>query len=209
MPDASQTLARPAPLSVYLLAEHLDAALAAGEDLARVHYIWSGPPPRSSAAIEAIRAGQRGAVERIKLFELALIARLLKAREWAAALAFDDDRFAGVARLYVAGTAILLDAVAECGDTSAVDFDTGDDLTAYVRSRALIAVDAPALADAAPIGAGDGFMVARRVPLGVLLDLVATFLDALEAEFDLFVEPAQRKSAGEHAASPPADAPLQ
>ena len=55
----------------------------------------------------------------------------------------------------------------------------------------------------APIGAGDGFLVARRVPLGVLLDLVATFLDALEAEFDLFVEPPERKNAGETAISRP------
>jgi len=209
MSDASQTLARPAPHSVYLLAEHLDAALAAGEDLARVRYVWSGPPARSSEAIEAIRAGQRGAVERIKLFELALTARLLKAREWASAVAFDDDRFAGVARLYVAGTAILLDAVAECGDLSATDFDTGDDITAYLRSRGLIAEDAPAIADAAPIAAGDGFLVARRVPLGVVLDLVATFLDTLEAEFDLFVELPKRKDAGEPAASRPADVPLQ
>jgi hypothetical protein len=42
----------------------------------------------------------------------------------------------------------------------------------------------------------------------VLLDLVATFLDALEAEFDLFLEPDARKGAGA-AAKPPADAPLQ
>jgi hypothetical protein len=53
--------------------------------------------------------------------------------------------------------------------------------------------------------AGDRFLVARRVPLGVLLDLVATFLDALEAEFDLFVE---RKGDGEPASGPPALAPM-
>ncbi len=163
--------------------------------------------PRSAEAIARIRAGQRGAVERIKTFELALIARLLKAREWAAAVADDDERFAGITRLYVAGTAILLDAVAECGDLSATDFDTGDDLIAYLRSRGLIAEDAPAIADTAPISAGDGFLVARRVPLGVLLDLVATFLDALEAEFDLFVELPKRKDAGEP--NRPADVPLQ
>jgi len=207
MSDASKTLARPAPHSVYLLAEHLDAALAAGEDLARVRYVWSEAPPRSAEAIAKIRAGQRGAVERIKMFELALIARLLKAREWAAAVADDDERFAGITRLYIAGTAILLDAVAECGDLSATDFDTGDDLIAYLRSRGLIAEDAPAIADTAPISAGDGFLVARRVPLGVLLDLVATFLDALEAEFDLFVELPKRKDAGKP--TRPAGVPLQ
>ncbi len=209
MSDASETLARPAPLSVYLLAEHLDAALAAGEDLVHVRYVWSEAPPRTSEAIAAIRAEQRSAVERIKTFELALIARLLKAREWATVVGSEDERFGVMARLYNAGTAILLDAVAECGDTSSIDFDSGDDLTAYLRSRGLVAADAPALSDTAPIGAGDGFMVARRVPLGVLLDLVATFLDALEAEFDLFVDLAECKSAGETAQSPPAGAPLQ
>jgi hypothetical protein len=208
MSDASLTHNRPAPLSVYLLAEHLDAALAAGEDLVRVHYAWSGPPPRSAEAIASLRAGQRRTVDRIRFLELALIARLLKAREWAKTVAREIERFGVVARLYSGGTAVLLDAVAECGDMSAEDFDTGDDLTAYVRSRGLIAEDAPALSDAAPIRVGEAFLVARRVPLGVLLDLVATFLDALEAEFDLFLEPDARKGAGA-AAKPPADAPLQ
>jgi len=209
MSDASETPARSASLSVYLLAEHLDAALAAGEDLAHVRYVWSDPPPRSLERIEALRAGQRRAVEHIQTFELVLISRLLKAREWASTVASEHERFGVVARLYNAGTAVLLDAVAECGDMSANDFDTAGDPTAYLRSRGLIAADAPALCDTAPIKASDSFLVARRVPLGVLLDLVATFLDALEAEFDLFVEPAERKSAGEAVQSPPADAPLQ
>jgi hypothetical protein len=209
MSDASETPYRSASASVYLLAEHLDAGLAAGEDLAHVSYVWTGAPPRSSAAIEAIRAGQRGAVDRLKHFELTLISRLLKAREWGSVVASEYEQFGIVARLFNAGTAILLDAVAECGDTSAIDFDTADDITAYLRSRGLIAPEAPGLSDSATIGAGDGFLVARRVPLGVLLDLVATFLDALEAEFDLFVEPPEKKNAGEAASSRRADVPLQ
>jgi hypothetical protein len=208
MSDASETH-RTASLSVYMLAEHLDAALAAGEDLVRVHYLWKGAPPRSQVAIEAIRAGQRAAVSRIQTYELVLISRLLKAREWASAVASEHERFGVVARLYNAGTAVLLDAVAECGDLSATDFDTADDPTAYLRSRGLVAPEAPALSDTAPIKASDIFLVARRVPLGVLLDLVATFLDALEAEFDLFVDVPERKSAGETAHCRPADAPLQ
>jgi hypothetical protein len=205
MSDASLTLTRPAPARVYMLAEHLDAALAAGEDLANVFYVWRGAPPRASAEIQAIRAGQRAAVERIQTFELALISRLLKAREWATQVGLEDEQFGTLARLYNAGTATLVDAVAECGDCTAVDFDTGDDLTAYLRSRGLIARDAPGLPDTAPIAAGDRFLVARRVPLGVLLDLVATFLDALEAEFDLFVE---RKGDGEPTLSLPAEVPM-
>jgi hypothetical protein len=175
-----------APACVYLLAEHLDAALAAGEDLTSVLYIWPGAPPREAAKIAELRAGQRGAIERIRTFELALIARVLKGREWATEVATAEERFALMARLYLSGTAILLDAVEECADISAADFDAGDGLTAYVRSRGMIAEDAPALVDTVPLVAGEGFLVARRIPLGALLDLIATFLDTLEAEYDLF-----------------------
>ena len=177
---------RSAPASVYLLAEHLDAALAAGEDLTGVLHVPSGPPPREDAELIEFRCRRREAIERIRTFELILIARLLRGREWAVTVATEDERFQPVARLYVAGTATLLDAVAECADLSSEDFETGDDLTAYMRSRRLIAADAAGLSDTAPIAANEAFLVAKRAPLGVLLDLAASFLDALEAEFDLF-----------------------
>jgi len=202
--DAALKRLRVAPASVYLLAEHLDAALAAGEDLTGVLYLWPGAPPSTSEEIAAFRAGRREAIEKIRTFELALLARLLMGREWAVTVATEDERFNPVARLYVAGTATLVDAVAECADLSGEDFDTGDDLTAYVRSRGLIAKDASGLPDTSPIAANETFLVARRAPLGVLLDLVASFLDALEAEFDLF--PARENDSG-RGLSPPA-APL-
>lgn len=175
-----------APASVYLLAEHLDAALAAGEDLTGVLFIWPGAPPRDPESIAELRAGQRAAIERIRTFELALISRVLKGRDWATEVAESEERFAMMARLYLAGTAVLLDAVDECADISAADFDSGSGLLAYVRSRGLIAADAPALVDSAPLIAGENFLVARRIPLGPLMDLAATFLDTLEAEYDLF-----------------------
>jgi hypothetical protein len=186
MTDALPTLPRMPPPGVYLLADHLDAALAAGEDLMRVRFRWDGPPPREMADIEAIRAGQRAAAEDLRTFEMALIARVLQARQWAAQVGADDERLRTIARLFVSGSACLLDAVEECGDQSAIDFDSGGNVTAYLRSRGLLAPDAPALADSEAIAADDGFLVARRLPLGVLLALVAAFLDALEAQYDLF-----------------------
>ncbi len=92
---------RPAPVSVYLLAEHLDAALAAGEDLTSVLFIWSGPQPRDPERIAKLRAGQRGAIERIRTFELALLSRVIKGREWAVEVAENEERFAMMARLYL------------------------------------------------------------------------------------------------------------
>lgn len=175
-----------APAGVYLLAEHLDSALAAGEDLTSVLFIWPGKPPRDPDAIAELRAGQRTAIERIRTFELTLISRVLKGRDWAQEVAETEERFAMMARLYLAGTAVLLDAVEECADISAADFDAGGGLLGYVRGRGMIAADAPALSDTAPLVAGENFLVAKRIPLGPLMDLVAMFLDTLEAEYDLF-----------------------
>lgn len=190
MHDVPHPPSRLAPACVYLLAEHLDAALAAGEDLVGVRFIWTGPQPRAREEIEAIRTGQRASVERIRTFELALLSRILAGREWAVVVADEEDKFSALTRLFLSGTAILVDAVDECGDTSVIDFDTGDNLTAYMRSRGLIATDAPGISDLTPIAPDESFLVARRVPLGSLLDLVAAFLDALETEFDLFQDDA-------------------
>ncbi len=205
MSDASHPEPSLAPTSVYLLAEHLDAALAVGEDLNKISYVWPGPSPREPEDITKIRARQRDAVERIRTLELTLLSRILVGRDRAEELASENKTFSAIARLYVSSTAILVDAVDECADSTEVDFDTGDGLTAFVRSRGLLAEDAPALDDASPIKLDDAFLVARRLRLGVLLDLVSAFLNALEAEYDLFFE---SESSGEPASKgQPAAAP--
>jgi hypothetical protein len=117
-----------------------------------------------------------------------LIARVLKARGHALALAEYDDRFRAVGTLFASGTAILLDAVEESGDARSTDFDTGDDLVAYVRSRGLIAPDAAAIRSASDLTIDDSFLVAKRMALGPLLDMAAAFLDALDIQYELFVE---------------------
>lgn len=188
MSDTAHSESNLAPANVFLLAEHLDAALAAGEDLNNVRWVWLEPAPREADGIAEIRARQRDTVERIRTLELTLLSRILMGRDRADELASENKRFSAIARLYVSSTAILVDAVEECADSTEVDFDTGDGLTAFVRSRGLLAEDAPALDDAAPIKLDDAFLVARRLRLGVLLDLVSAFLDALEAEYNLFFE---------------------
>lgn len=177
---------RKVPAATYLLADHLDAALAIGEDLARVGRSYPWRLAREGEDILDLRAEQRRTIERIRLLELALIVRLIKARERAQQLAEAEDNFKALARLYVSTTGILLDAVEECADQSTIDFDTGDGLTAYLRSRALLAKDVAGIDEATAFAVTDDFLVARRMPLGVLLDLSATFLEALEAQYELY-----------------------
>jgi hypothetical protein len=176
-----------APLSVYLLADHLDGALAAGEDLIARGHDWRALAEKPGDPVE-FATSQRKIAEDVRSFELMLIARVLKARTHALSLAEVDDRFRAVGNLFASGTSALLDAVTECGDARAEDFETGDDIVSYVRSRGLIAPDAPAVRTAADLTIDDNFLVAKRIALGPLLDMASAFLDALDSQYELFVE---------------------
>lgn len=168
-----------------MLADHLDAALAAGEDLMARGGDWRALTETPADPSDFILR-QRAVAEEVRSFELMLVARILKARSHASSLAECDDRFRAIAKLFVSGTAILLDAVEESGDARASDFDTADDIVAYVRSRGLIAPDAPAMRVASDLTIDDNFLVAKRIALGPLLDMAAAFLDALDVQYDLF-----------------------
>jgi hypothetical protein len=185
-----------APLSVYMLADHLDAALAAGEDLVARGQDWRGLAEDFAGDAGAEFAfAQRALAEEVRGLELMLTARVLKAREHARTLASIDLRFTAVANLFVSGTAILLDAVDECGDARNEDFDTGDDVVSYVRSRGLIAPDAANVLNPAQLSIDDTFLVAARLTLGPLMDMAAAFLDALDTQYDLFVEAPENERA--------------
>jgi hypothetical protein len=175
-----------APASVYLLADNLDAALAAGEDLQNSVLVWNAASGAGDYEITAARETQRDSIRQIRSLEMILVARVLKSRERAEELGRRDVRFKAITKLYNAGTALLIEATTEFGDATVHDFETGDAPVAYLRTRGLIATDAAAPPDDATLTIGDGFLIARRVGLGVLLDLVAMFLDTLETHYDLF-----------------------
>jgi hypothetical protein len=183
-----------APLSVYLLADHLDGALAAGEDLVARGHDWRSLAEDPGEPSE-FAPRQRRITEDVRGLELMLIARVLKARTHALSLAEVDDRFRAVGNLFASGTAVLLDAVSECGDARGEDFETGDDIISYVRSRGLIAPDAADVRAAADLTIDDSFLVAKRIALGPLLDMAAAFLDALDSQYELFVEAEPERAA--------------
>ena len=177
--------------SIYLLGDHLDAALAMGEDLLA----------EKLALLDAVETPTRGHLLRqnrelnqflatVRCLELAMIARLLEARRRAEDLKRREGRLRPLAALLAAGTAPLVDAVAELGDTSTRDFDTGDTASAFLRGRNLIARDAAGFAGMAQLAVSEDYLVAGRVRLGTLLDLIAAFLDALDDQFGLYPEDA-------------------
>lgn len=176
--------------SLYLLADHLDAALAMGEDLLteKVGLAVATEPLTMARVVRQNRELAEFLVT-VRTLELSLTARLLQARKRAEEMRRRESRLRPLITLFVGGTAPLVDAAAELGDTTAHDFETGDTASAFLRSRGLIARDAAGLDRLTQLAVGEDYLVAGRIRLGTLLDLVATFLDTLDLHFDLFEEP--------------------
>jgi hypothetical protein len=177
--------------SIYLLGDHLDAALAMGEDLLTEKVALADPAqPLSMARLVRQNRELSDFLTTVRTLELSLTARLLQARKRAEEMRRREVRLKPLIALFVAGTAPLVDAAMELGDTTLRDFDTGDTAFAFLRSRALIARDAAGLERLSELRVGEDYLVAGRLRLGTLLDLVATFLDSLDLLYDLYGEPA-------------------
>ena len=187
MPASAQQPRHP---SLYLLGDHLDAALAMGEDLLTERVALADATQHLTMA-RLVRQNRELAefLTTVRTLELSLTARLLQARKRAEDMKRRESRLKPLIALFVAGTAPLVDAAAELGDTASRDFDTGDTASAFLRSRGLIARDAAGLERLTQLSVGEDYQVAGRIRLGTLLDLVATFLDTLDLLFDLYEEP--------------------
>lgn len=185
--------------SLYLLGEHLDAALAMGEDLLTCKVELAHGPIASRDMARVVRQNRdlAGFLADVRVLELSLIARLLQARKWAEEIRRRELRLKPVIQLFVAGTTPLLDAAAELGDTTSQSFETGNTAYAFLRSRGIIATDDADLHRRAEIAVTEEYLVACRARLGTLLDLVAAFLDTLDLLADLRIAEAPPVPASE------------
>lgn len=184
---ASQS--RAASAAVYLLAEHLDAVLAAGEDLRRQAYDVPKPTGRVSPAAIADRlAAEHAFVAGVRALEVQLISRVLQARVRAAEVVRADIRFRAIVGLFAGGTRPLVDAVADLAPAAKQErqFDWSDDALNFFRSRAVVGPEVASLGSVERLQMSETFRIAGRIELGPLLDLAATFLSALELHYDLF-----------------------
>lgn len=170
------------PPSVYLIADNLDAALASGEDLTASASNWV----TGDVSDPCVSVAQRWALSRFRAHELSLVARIVQARLHIAELSREVPRFRPLAQLFVSATTDLADVFEELHEQVEANFDTGGGRDAYLRSRGLLNIDAAGLADADTPIIGDDFLVAGKLPLGICMDLIAEFLDALDGTFDLY-----------------------
>ena len=173
--------------SIYLIADHLDAVLAHGEDLLALSPPAAMQAARDVGQMQYKLAGARTFLEAARASETGLMTRVLRAREHAEQVRRADGRFKSIADLFVTGTHALADAAVDLVDCTALDFNTGRDSNSYLQSRGLIG-DGTA---GAPAGDGvpaitETFKLMGSIELGPLLDLAAAFLDALEVYYDLY-----------------------
>ena len=171
--------------SLYLLIDHLDTALAMGEDLLDEKLALDAPDCPSLRGWIRQTRDLNGFLASVRTLEYAMTARLLQARKRADDLKRGGNRLKPVLALIVAGTAPLADAAGELGDTDARDFDCDDASLAFLRSRGLLAHDAAGLALVPRLAVDEDYQVAGRVRLGTLLDLIAASLNTLDLIYDL------------------------
>jgi hypothetical protein len=175
---------------IYLLGDHLDAALATGEDLlTQTVVLADAAQPLTMARLVQQNCELAEFLTAVRTLELNLTARLLQARKRAEEMRRHEIHLKPLIALFVGGTAPLVDAAMELGDTTVRDFNTGDTAFAFLRGRALIARDAASLERLSELRVGEDYLVAGRIRLGTLLDLVATFLDSLDLIYNLYGEP--------------------
>ncbi len=177
----------PVPAAVYLVADNLDAVLAAGEDLLQLELDCAKASDISSPAALTTRAF----AEQVRTLEMTIAARALQARERAIEVRAADQRYRSLIGLFVGGTAALEDAVADLGDSTSSDFHAGSEPVAYLRARGVIPPDAPGLRTFGTVKIGEAFLVAERIQLGDLMTLCATFLDRLEDHYELYEDDAE------------------
>ena len=192
-------------MSIYLIADHLDAVLADGEDLLAMPAPTDAEAANNSDQMLAQLASQRAFLEQTRTLETRLVTRVLRAREHAEQVRRADSRFKIITDLFISGTHPVADAAADLVDSTSLDFNTGRDSIAYLRSRGLIVDETVVLPRNFKLKITETFRLVGFVELSTLLDLAATYLDALELHYELYGNaPAPKPTVQETVAEAPA-----
>ena len=172
---------------VALLVDHLDKSLAAGERLGELAF--TPRPITADMTADQIleeHARLREFLDGLRGLEMTLAARVDKARSWAREMKARDGNLKLMASLFLTGTQALNDAMQEIADPRFQDFNGGDQVMFFLKTRGLAPEHTDTLDGIARIGVGESYMIVGRIQLGALLDLCATFIDTLDLHYKIF-----------------------
>ncbi len=200
---AETTDTRVADPGLHLLADHLNAILRMGDDLAACICPACGQAGRIEPAEGEERSGSGLAslslfIAQVRRIEMAIVARILQARRRADELPASDPVMRPLVRLFFSSTVAVTDWAIEEAGKPAHRLDAGGLPVAFLRSRGLIGPEAAAPDPYVDIEIGPDYLLCGIAPLGQLLDLVETMLDAIDARIGMF---APREQAAVRAAS--------
>ena len=171
--------------ALYLLADHLDAALAAGEDLLASHLPAIADLDTAENSTDDSLAQF---VARLERLEASFMGRILHARRRLDELPENDAELKPVSNLFFSSTGLLLELVSRSKRQSENQFDVGGDRLPFLRDRGLLARDAAGLPHYAPVIVTDAYRVGGLLELGPLMDMVAGLLDLLDQRYDLYAD---------------------
>ncbi len=198
------------PGGIHLLADHLDTALAVGEDLLALVL-----PPRADldeADPETAPEAIDQFVRRLRELEAALLMRVLQARRRATEIGRADAALRAAANLFRAQTAALVELI-ETADRRDYSGGAGQNSLAYLRSRGLLAPESAAPSPYESLVVTEDVRIGGVAALGLLLDLVSSLLDLLDAHFGLYAvlpdDAAAEPDAAASAAQPDAPAEIE
>jgi hypothetical protein len=184
----------PAPIdsNIYLLTDHLDAALALGEDMCQQRVLLYPITPGTGEVALLRQQGELATfVSTVYAMELGVVMRLLQARKRIAELRAMETRFKPFFSGFIGGTALLVDAVEGFSTASSDAYRLGASPLAFMISRGLVPEETTRLPDNTEIVVGADYRVAGGIPLGALMDMLAGFLDGLEIAFELYPKEAE------------------
>lgn len=172
------------PGGIHLLADHLDTALAVGEDLLALVLrpradLDEADPETAPDAIDQF-------VHRLGELEAALLMRVLQARRRTGELGRADASLRAAASLFRAQTAVLVELIESVDRLGPRGLGGGNDALAYLRSRGMLAPEAAAPSPYESLVVTEDFRIGGVAALGLLLDLVSSLLDLLDARFGLY-----------------------
>lgn len=172
------------PPGVVLLADHLDAALAAGEDL--LASTLAARADLDDADPDTAPEAMDGFVRRLMQLEASLLLRVFQARRLVEEVGRADAALGAAGALFRAQTETLHDLILRAGREADGKLVRAGDSHAYLRSRGLIARDAGAPSPFESLAVDESFRIGGVARLGQMLDLVSSFLDLLDARFGLY-----------------------
>ena len=171
--------------ALYLLADHLDAALAAGEDLLASHLAAIADLDTTENSTDDSLAQF---VARLERLEASFMGRVLHARRRLDELPHNDIELKPVSNLFFSSTGLLLELVSRSKRQSENQFDVGGDRLPFLRDRGLLARDAAGRPHYAPVIVTEAYRVGGLLELGPLMDMVAGLLDLLDRRYDLYAD---------------------